>query len=53
MMANDAYIPEFGDDQQQALEDMELYYYEQQVKAQIEHEAYLMALSKGDEHGRF
>ncbi len=50
-MSSDAYIPDFGDDQQQALEDMELYYYEQQVKA--EHEAYLKALATGDEHGRF
>jgi len=51
-MSSDAYIPDFGDDQQQALEDMELYYHEQRAKEQIEHEAYLLALVTGDEYGR-
>jgi len=40
MMANDSFIPDFGDDQQQALEDMELYYHEQQEQYQC----YLNAL---------
>lgn len=43
-MANDAYIPEFGDDDN-SLEECALWYFEQERK---EHEAYLQELMKGE-----
>lgn len=49
-MVDDAHIPDFGYDEELAMQEFDLWQYECSLKQKKEHEEYLEELAKGDDY---